>query len=453
MRIDFDRVGLLGVFMTLSVAVGSLPAATTTDAPSAAPTFTKDVAPILQRSCENCHRPGQIGPFSMLTYEETRPWAKAIRQQVVQRNMPPWYIDKNIGLHDFKNDVSLSDKEIATISKWVDAGAPKGDPADMPSPVKFDDSDRWHIGKPDIVVHLNKDVKVKARQPDQWLDIETQDLGLSSDRYVQAVEVKPLTGSKVVHHVTSQLVDPDSETGRTVFEEYAVGKYGNTFPDDSGMLLKKGSKILANLHLHAVGEDTPVDVAFAIKLWPEGVVPKHVLEMRQLASSHDLDIPPNTKNVRADGYSILPRPAVIVSFQPHMHNRGQAQCLELIEPGAGSNGGSRPAQEMVSCVDRFKFDWHVVYEYADDAAPIVPAGTVIHQISLYDNTAANPSNPEPSNWVGWGERTADEMSLSWISYYFISDQEYKDRIAQRQAKKSQAKKNASAGVASSTSSR
>jgi hypothetical protein len=398
-------------------------------------TFTKDVMPILERSCQSCHRPGQIGPFSMLTYEDTRPWAKSIKQQVVQRNMPPWYIDKTVGVSHFKNDVSLSDQEIETIAKWVDAGAPKGNPADMPPPRKFDDSDNWHIGKPDIIVHLNRDVTVKARQPDQWLDIPTQDLNLTEDRYVQAVEVKPLRGSKVVHHVTSQLVD-DSETGSTVFEEYAVGKYGNTFPEGSGMLLKKGSKILANIHLHAVGEETPVDVAFAIKLLPAGTVPKHVLEMRQLASTHDLDIPPNTKNVRADGYSILPRAAVIVSFQPHMHNRGQAQCLEVIEPTGRNGGGNRPKQETVSCVDRFKFDWHVVYEYADDEAPIVPAGTVLHQISLHDNTAANPSNPDPSNWVGWGERTSDEMSLSWISYYFISDEEYRQRIAAREAKAS-----------------
>jgi hypothetical protein len=123
--------------------------------------------------------------------------------------------------------------------------------------------------------------------------------------------------------------------------------------------------------------------------------------MKQLASTHDLDIPPNVKNVGVDDYTILPKPAVIISFQPHMHNRAQAQCLELIMPRPGSGGGSRPVQEMVSCVDRFKFDWHVTYEY-DDVAPIVPAGTIVHQITLHDNTAANPSNPDPSNWVGWG---------------------------------------------------
>lgn len=427
------RIGMMVAFATLGIAQ-AIAAGAPAKSGKGDITFTKDVAAILQRSCQNCHRPGQIGPFSMLTYEDARPWAKAIKQQVVQRNMPPWYIDKTVGIHKFKNDVSLSDEDIATISKWVDAGAPKGNLADMPPPRTFDDSDTWHIGKPDVVVHLSKDVSVQARQPDQWLDIQTQDLKLTEDRYVQAVEIKPLRGSRVVHHVTSQLVD-DSEMGSTVFEEYAVGKYGDVFPDGSGLLLKKGTKILANIHLHAVGQETSVDVAFAIKFLPAGTVPKHVLEMRQLASTHDLDIPPNTKNVRSDGYSILPKAAVIVSFQPHLHNRGQAQCLELIEPQPGGRGGSRPHEETVSCVDRFKFDWHVVYEYADDVAPVVPAGTVLHQISLHDNTAANPSNPDPSNWVGWGERTSDEMSLSWISYYFISDEEYKERVAARQGKK------------------
>jgi hypothetical protein len=403
--------------------------------PQDQPTFTNDVAVILQRSCQNCHRPGQIGPFSMLTYEDTRPWAKAIKQQVVQRNMPPWFIDRTVGIHQFNNDISLTDKEINTISKWVDAGAPRGNPADMPPPRIFDDSDRWHIGKPDIVVRLNEDILVKARQADRWLDIETQDLGLTADRYVQAVEVKPLRGVGVVHHVTSNLIDPDSEMGKTVFEEYAVGKYGNTFPDGSGMLLKKGAKILANVHLHANGADTPVDIAFAIKLWPEGTVPKHVLEMRQLASVRDLDIPANTKNVRADGYSVFSRPAVIVAYQPHMHNRGQAQCLELIQPQQSGAGNNRATSEIVSCVDRFRSDWHVVYEYADEVAPVVAAGTILHSITLHDNTAANPLNPDPSNWIGWGERTEDEMAISWISYYYISDEEYKERIAERQAKK------------------
>jgi hypothetical protein len=163
-------------------------------------------------------------------------------------------------------------------------------------------------------------------------------------------------------------------------------------------------------------------------------VPKHVAHAQQLGSAADLDIRPNQKNVRADGYTILPKPAIITAFQPHMHNRGQAQCLELIYPQ--QSGGERPVgvrTETVSCVDRFKFDWHVVYEYADDVAPIVPAGTILHVISLYDNTAGNKFDPDPSNWVGYGNRTIDEMGFSWINWYYLTDEEYKEAMARRQA--------------------
>ncbi len=351
--------------------------------------------------------------------------------------MPPWYIDRTVGIQQFKNDAALSDREIAIISRWVDLGAPLGNPADMPPPRKFDDNDRWHIGTPDLVVNLKKDVLVKARAADQWLDLDMQDLGLKQNRYIQAMEIKPTKGVKVVHHVESTLIDPDDEgpAGRQHLEEYAVGKYGDTFPDGSGMLLKPGAHILANVHLHSDGEDTPMNIAIALKLYPENVVPKHIAHAQQLGSASDLDIRPNTKNVRADGYTVLPKPAVITAFQPHMHNRGQAQCLELIFPMM--SGGERPGgvrTEMASCVDRFKFDWHVVYEYADDVAPIVPAGTILHVISLYDNTTGNKFNPDPTNWVGWGNRTIDEMGFSWINWYYITDEEYKQRTAERAAK-------------------
>jgi hypothetical protein len=399
-------------------------------------TFAKDVAPILQRACQNCHRPGSIGPMSLLTYQDARPWARSIKQQVVQRNMPPWYIDRTVGIQSFKNDVSLSDVEIAKISKWVDDGSPMGDQADMPPPRTFDDSNRWHIGKPDIVVNLKKEVLVKARQADQWLDLDMQDLGVKSNRYIQAMEIKPVKGVKVVHHVESSLIDPEDESlaGRQHLEEYAVGKFGDAFPEDTGMLLKPGARILANVHLHADGEDTPVDIAIGLKLYPEGQTPKHVAHAQQLGSAPDLDIRPNQKNVRFDGYTVLTKPAVITAFQPHMHTRGQAQCLELIVPQ--KTAGERPAAvktETASCVDRFKFDWHVVYEYADDVAPIVPAGTILHVISLYDNTTGHRGNPDPSNWTGYGNRTIDEMAFSWINWYYISEEEYKQAIARRES--------------------
>jgi hypothetical protein len=398
-------------------------------------TFAKDVAPILQRACQNCHRAGSIGPMPLLTYTDARPWARSIKQQVVQRNMPPWFIDRAVGIQKFKNDASLSEQEIATIVQWVDAGAPMGNAADLPQPRVFDDSDRWHIGKPDVVVTLNKDVLVRAKQADQWLDLPTEDLGLKGDRYIAAMEIKPIRGAKVLHHVESSLVEPEEAgamQGKIHLEEYAVGKFGDTFPEGTGMLLKTGSKIMANVHVHADGEDTPMNIAVGLRLYPEGVTPKHIAHAQQLGSAADLDIRPNTKNVRADGYTVLSRPAVITAFQPHMHNRGQAQCLELMYPSSGV--GDRPGgvrTETVRCVDRFKFNWHVVYEYADDVAPIVPAGTILHVISLYDNTSGNAFNPDPSNWVGFGNRTVDEMGFSWINWYYLTDEEYKQAVAER----------------------
>src|SRR6202790_5700617 len=136
------KINIRGLAALIMLGATSLVLAQTQVKAPDQPTFAKDVAPVLQRACQNCHRPGNIGPMSLLTYQEVRPWARSIRQQVVQRNMPPWYIDRSVGIHKFKNDPSLSDQEIDMISKWVDAGAPLGDPASMPPPRQFDDSDR-----------------------------------------------------------------------------------------------------------------------------------------------------------------------------------------------------------------------------------------------------------------------------------------------------------------------
>ena len=393
-------------------------------------TFAKDVAPILQRACQNCHRAGSIGPMPLLTYTDARPWARSIKQQVAQRNMPPWFIDRAVGIQKFKNDASLTEQEIATIVQWVDAGAPMGNAADLPKPRVFDDSDRWHIGKPDVVVTLNKDVIVKSKQADQWLDLPTEDLGLKSDRYIAAMEIKPIRGAKVLHHVESSLVEPEEAgamQGKIHLEEYAVGKFGDTFPEGTGMLLKTGSKIMANVHVHADGEDTPMNIAVGLRLYPEGVTPKHVAHAQQLGSAADLDIRPNTKNVRADGYTVLSRPAVITAFQPHMHNRGKASCMEAIYPGGHK-------VETLSCVSRYQFAWHIVYLYGEDDQPLLPAGTILHVSSWYDNSPSNKFNPDPDNLITYGQRTIDEMGGAWISYYFLSDEEYKQQVAARKAK-------------------
>src|SRR5579862_7067267 len=169
--------------------------------PKPSVTFTKDVAPILQRSCQNCHRPDSIAPMSLLTYKDARPWAKAIRQKVAAREMPPWFIDKNVGVRSFKDDPSLSEKEIATISAWVDAGAPEGAAADMPPARSFAAADEWHIGKPDLIVSMPVTFTVKPENSDWWGNFLT-DSGLTEDRYLKAVETRPSIGggTKVVHH-------------------------------------------------------------------------------------------------------------------------------------------------------------------------------------------------------------------------------------------------------------
>jgi hypothetical protein len=394
-------------------------------------TFTKDVAPILQARCQVCHRPDTFAPMSLLTYEDARPWAKSIKLKVVAREMPPWYIDKNVGVRHFKNDVSLSDEEIATIVKWVDAGAPKGNPADMPPPRKFEDTDTWHMGEPDLIVQLPKDQIVPAEGADRWIDVLV-DSGLTEDRYIKGIEIRPLKGFRAVHHVTTSMKhEDDADDGDNVqgafLNEYALGKGADVFPDDAGRLIKAGTKINFNLHLHSIGQATPANVALGLKLYPKGYSPKFAETTEKIGDPKDLDLPPNENNVRFDGYNTLTKPARLLSFQPHMHNRGKASCMEAIYPGGHK-------VETLSCVSRYQFAWHIVYLYGEDDQPLLPAGTILHVSSWYDNSPSNKFNPDPDNLITYGQRTIDEMGGAWISYYFLSDEEYKQQVAARKAK-------------------
>jgi mono/diheme cytochrome c family protein len=406
-------------------------------APAQPPTFARDIAPIFQQQCQVCHRPGSIAPMSLITYAETRPWARSIKQKVLVREMPPWFIDKNVGVQHFSNDRSLTDKEIQTIADWVDAGAPEGNPADMPPPRRFADSETWQIGKPDLIVSLPKDVVVRAKGPDQWPDIMT-DPGLTEDRYIQGVQIIPTKGFTVIHHIRTSIVEPnDAALGsgqldgtdgslavgeQGVFlNEYAIGKQGDVFPEGSGRLIKAGTKINFQLHLHSSGIDVPANVTLGLKFYPRGYVPRHVISSTTV-SAPQVDIRPHTDNIRSDGYLVLKKAARLLSFQPHMHNRGKAECLEAIYPTG--------RVEMLSCA-RFRFNWHINYVYRDDAAPLLPAGTVLHSIMWHDNTAKNPFNPDPDAQITYGQRTIDEMGSAWISWYYMSDEEFKREVEER----------------------
>ena len=231
-------------------------------------TFTRDVAPILQRACQSCHRTDSIAPMSLMTYEETRPWARSIKQRVAQREMPPWYIERNIGIQKFEDDPSLTDAEIATIVNWVDGGTKRGDPADLPAPREFAEFDVWQMGEPDLVINLPEPVVVPAEAPDRWLNVDTEPLPLTEDRYIRAVESRPsLPGAeKVVHHAVAYMVSPDDERG--FLNEYAVGKNADIFPTGTGRLIKAGSRVRYDLHLHAIGEETPADVQIGLQFYP-----------------------------------------------------------------------------------------------------------------------------------------------------------------------------------------
>ena len=386
--------------------------------------------------------------MSLVTYGETRPWARAIKRYVESREMPPWYVDRRIGIQKFKEDPSLTQAEIATISAWVDAGAPQGDPADAPPPRRFLAANEWRIGEPDLILELPKPFMLPADGPDLFPNILV-DAGLTEDRYIKAVEVKPDAASQeVVHHAVTTMTVFDEDIAKANFlNEYAAGKNGDIFDDDTGRLMKAGTKVRFGLHLHPYGEEIPVMVRLGLKLYPKGYVPRYTLVSQHMGDDDDLLIPAGEKNVRTDGYTLLTRPAVITAFQPHLHTRGQAQCMEAIIPQTDDEGnvlqqsdGTSPAplmrQVTLSCVPNWRFNWHLVYNYAEDVAPVVPAGTVIHVTTWHDNSESLRVNPDPRNNVAYGQRTIDEMSFAWVSYYNLDEDDYKVRVAARNAETS-----------------
>jgi mono/diheme cytochrome c family protein len=414
------------VLMAIALNTGISGAQTSATAPSQGDvTFTKDVAPIVQQHCQECHRPNGIAPMSLLTYEEVRPFAKAMKLKVTAHAMPPWFIDPNVGITDFKNFGGLTNDEIATIAKWADAGAPRGNPADMPAPVKFDD-EKWRIGTPDLVAGMSQDFLVKANVPDMWWNTVV-DPGLKEDRYIKAVEIRPIKGGRVIHHMGTSLRYP--EGGSATIQS----KFANIFEDGSGRLMKAGTKVDFGLHLHAYREDTAVNVEIGFIFYPKGYVPKYAAVTELMGDDHNLDLPPNTDNIRYDSYKMLDKPTRILSYSPHMHTRAKAQCLEAILPEKSEQRDGNKV-EVLSCINNFDFNWMLAYEYATDAQPLLPTGTVLHLVSWYNNTASDRLNNDPDNWIGYGQRSIDDMAMAWITYYNLSQDDFQKQVAERKEK-------------------
>ena len=427
------------------VGVIALPQFTYAQAANAPITFTKDIAPIFQEKCEACHRPDSIAPMSLVTYEQARPWAKAIRERVIMRQMPPWHLDKTVGIQKFKNDRSLSDSQIDTIVKWVDAGAPKGDLKDMPAPKQWPDESKWNFaalyGPPDLVIK-SPDWTVPPVGQDAWYK-PVVPTGISEPRYVRAIEIRPATvkGRTVTHHALARLQQQEANAANAadnaaddalgvggLFMEWAVGKQGEQMRPDTGKLMLPGSKIVFEMHYHSIGEQITDHVELGIYFYPKGQEPKYRQSLAALQSvaggSRNIDIAPNSTFV-SQNFIPMRRAGRVESFQPHMHLRGKAMSMEAILPTGQSM--------MLSYVDHFNFNLHNRYVYSDDVAPLLPKGTILKITSWYDNTRANKNNPDPDQWVGFGDRTVDEMGHAWVNISYMSDDDYQAEVAKRKA--------------------
>ena len=439
------RTIAVGAFLTQAVAAEAQEQDT--------PTFATDVARIFQAKCQVCHQPNSIAPMSLLSYQDARPWARAFKQKVAAREMPPWHVDRNVGIREFKNDRSLTDAQIETIVAWVDGGAPLGDRANLPAPIDWPDPNRWQLtdrfGEPDLIVRSDA-FSVPADGQDVWWR-PTVETGLTDARWVRAIEFRPSfpQGRRVVHHALASLIQDEERVtklastaprsddpadgaftgGGGLFMEWAVGKVGEVFPDDAGKLMLPDSKIRFEVHYHAIGEEVQDDVIeLGVYFHPVGQEPTHrtVLHAFQ-GMTGEIDIPPGELAV-SEGLHVLQAPARLENFQPHMHMRGKAMSLEAIYPDG--------RQELINIVDNFQWNWHVNYVYAEDVAPVLPKGTVLKVTAWHDNRDTNRNNPDPSQWVGYGDRTVDEMAHLWVDVTYLEQAEYEQLAAERKARAS-----------------
>ncbi|HKK92061.1 MAG TPA: cytochrome c [Longimicrobiales bacterium] len=392
-------------------------------------TFHRDILPIFQQNCQACHQAGAIAPMELMTYDQVRRYGRILRNRVSERLMPPWHLNPHLGVQEFKNDRSLTEEEIGTIVSWVDAGMPEGNPADAPPPVDWPTGEDWQsapvLGEPDLVIYT-KPFDVPAEGNDLWWRPRVP-TGLTEDRYVRATEVLPSfpDGRGVTHHMLVTAVQEQSVGG--LLTEWALGKTGEIYQEGTGKLLEAGSEIQFETHYYPNGTPVPQDrVALGIWLYPEDYVPEFPTRLRffNIAPEGVLAIEPHSKPIYQRQF-VMQNPVRIQSFQAHFHLRGKGASMEAIYP----NGRT----EVLSQIDDFQFNWHNNYIYADDAAPLLPAGTVLKFSMWYDNTEDNPNNPHPGDFVTWGDRAADEMGHFWIGVTDLNEEQYERLVREREA--------------------
>jgi hypothetical protein len=366
-------------------------------------TFTRDVAPILHAKCVACHRAGEVAPMALLTYQDARPWARAIKDKVVARQMPPWFADPAVG--SFANDARLSAAEIGTISQWVDAGAPQGDLKDLPKAPQF--TEGWQLGEPDMIVEL-PEVQIPATGTD-YFPTPNLALNLTEDRWIRAVEIRPSNRAVTHHSVIFSANVGAAMSGIAagglfnVLAVWAVGTPATVYPEGMGRWVRKGETLRTNLHYHPNGKPqtdrTRVGLYFG-----KGDLKKEVAAA--LAGNVTFSIPPNAPNHELRAVYMVDQDISIVSFFPHMHLRGRDMKMTATFPDG--------RQETLLNVPAYDFNWQLFY-YPKTKVPL-PRGTRVDLVAHYDNSAANKHNPDPSKAVTFGEASTSEMMFGMFEF-------------------------------------
>ena len=416
----------LGLLAFAALPIGARPPQSAVS--SDAPTFYRDVLPILQQRCQGCHRPGEIAPMPFVTYAETRPFAAAIAADASARKMPPWFADPTVG--HFSNDPSLSPKEISTLMWWAAQNAPEGNPAEAPPPRHF--TEGWNIPQPDLVVKMPKPVAIPA-EGDVEYTYEIVPTGFERDMWVQMSEIRP-SSRENVHHAVVYIRPPDSPwlrhapigvpftasdmtneqdrhdthtTKADILLVYAPGTSPDNWPAGMAKLIPKGSDLVFQMHYtthgRATSDQTSVGIVFA-KQPP----PKRVLTLQLTNSS--FVIPPGVDDYRVEVHGSLPNDALLLSFFPHMHLRGKTFAYNILQ----SDGTIEPLLRV-----NYDFYWQLSYRLAEPLP--LKAGTVLQAVATFDNSKNNPHNPDPNVAVYWGDQTYDEMMVGFFDVAVPAD--------------------------------
>jgi len=388
-----------------------------------APTFYKDVLPILQQHCQSCHRPGEIGPMSFVTYTQTRLWAGPIGEAARTRKMPPWFVDPCCG--HFADDPSLTPQEIATLSTWAEANAPAGDPKDAPPPPEWVDG--WNIPQPDAILQMPQPVAIPA-QGDVLYTYEIVPTGFAQDKWVQMSEVRP-SSREHVHHAVVYIRPPDSKwlqgapigapfttasldddklrhdtraTTSDLLLVYAPGSSPDRWPDTMAKFVPAGSDLVFQMHYttngHTGADQSSIGLVFAKQ------PPKQRVITLQLANDHDtIPIPAGAQNYRVEVHGTLPNDATLLGFFPHMHLRGKRFEYNIVQP-------DKSIETLLRV--NYNFYWQLSYRLAEPL--LLKAGTNLQAVAWYDNSRHNHHNPDPNHAVTWGDQTYNEMMVGFF---------------------------------------